>query len=346
MRLMKSVLLTNLRRLEIADVPKPQITSENDVLLKIEAVGVCGSDVHYYTSGRIGDQTVNYPFIIGHECAAKVEAVGKAVSMLKVGQRVAVDPAISCGQCDQCKTDRKNTCRNLKFLGCPGQSGGCLCEYIVMPQDSCYPYNRMTAGQAVLCEPLSIGLYALKLANLSRGAKIAILGSGPIGLSCLVNAVAQGIKNCFATDIIDARIEAAEQNNAFWVGNPHKKDIVKTILKKATDGLDAVFECAGKQETIDQSVELLKPGGKLMLVGIPAGDFVTFNIHKLRRKEIHIINVRRQNNCTKDCIDLMEAGTINADFMLTHKFGYQQAAQAFELVAGYKNGVIKAIIEF
>ena len=343
---MKAVLLKGIGRMEIGEVAMSQIKGEKDVLLKIEAVGVCGSDVHYYRQGRIGDQIVQFPFIIGHECAAKVEAIGKGVTRVKVGERIVVDPAISCGECDQCRVGRKNTCRNLKFLGCPGQVGGCLCEYIVMPEDCCYPYNKLSAGQAVLCEPLAIGLYAVRLAGLKAEDRIAILGAGPIGLSCLISAIESGVKNCYVTEPIEARQQAAVNNGAIWVGNPDKEKIVGEILRREPAGVDAVFECAGKQETIDEAIELLKPAGKLMLVGIPREDKVSFDIHKMRRKALKIINVRRQNDCTADCIEMIEKGRINVDFMLTHRFKPEEATEAFEMVADYRDGVIKAVIEF
>ncbi len=333
-------------RLEIGEVSMPQVKGDKDVLLKIKAVGVCGSDIHYYRQGRIGDQIVQFPFIIGHECAAIVEDVGKGVSKVKVGDKIVVDPAISCGICDQCRMGRKNTCRNMKFLGCPGQAEGCLCEYIVMPEDCSYLYNKLSTGQAVLCEPLAIGLYAVRLAALNTRDRIAILGAGPIGLSCLISAVESGVKKCYVTEPIDARRQAAFNNGAIWVGNPDKEKIIERILQKEPAGLDAVFECAGKQETIDEAIELLKPAGKLMIVGIPKEDRVSFNIHKLRRKAVQIINVRRQNDCTADFIKLLENGRINVDFMLTHSFKPQQAAEAFEMVADYRDGVIKAVIEF
>src|SRR4030042_6278606 len=131
---MKAMLLTDIRRMELADVPEPKIKKGTGVLLKIEMVGVCGSDVHYYETGRIGSQIVEYPFIVGHECTATVKAVGRIVSRVRAGDRVVVDPAIACNKCDQCRVGRRNTCRNLRFLGCPGQASGCLCEYIVMSQ--------------------------------------------------------------------------------------------------------------------------------------------------------------------------------------------------------------------
>jgi L-iditol 2-dehydrogenase len=125
--------------LEVQEVPDPKVVRDTDVLLKIEKVGICGSDVHYFETGRIGSQVVTFPFIVGHECAATVAGVGPAVTRVRVGEQVVVDPAIACHECDQCRRGRENTCFKTKFLGTPGQSEGCLCEYIVMPDECCYP---------------------------------------------------------------------------------------------------------------------------------------------------------------------------------------------------------------
>jgi len=343
---MKAMALSGIRQMRLVDVPEPVVEQDTDVLLKIEAVGVCGSDVHYYVTGRIGSQTVEYPFVVGHECAATVKAIGKGVSRVKVGDRVVVDPAMACYQCDQCRVGRENTCRNLKFLGCPGQAGGCLCEYIVMPERSCFPVaDDFDFGKGVLCEPLAIGLYAVRQGSVSEQMSIGILGAGPIGLSCFVCAVAEGTRVCYVTEKVNERVEVAKAAGATWVGNPTREDVVGEILKLSPLGLDVVFECAGEQETIDQAVELLKPGGRLMLIGIPRSDRISFIIDKIRRREITIVNVRRQNNCTQDCIDLMRSGQINIDFMITHRFSLLQAQEAFDMVAAYRDGVVKALIE-
>jgi L-iditol 2-dehydrogenase len=342
----KAIVLTGIRQMKMTNVPEPIIKKDDDVLLKVEAVGVCGSDVHYYETGRIGSQIVEYPFVVGHECAAIVKAVGRAVTHVKAGDSVVVDPAIACNNCDQCRKGRKNTCRNLKFLGCPGQAGGCLCEYIVMPEECCFPIDgKITFEQGVLCEPLAIGVYAVKQAFLTENAAIAILGAGPIGLSCLVCAGVENVNDCYVTEKIEERVVAARKNGAMWVGNPNKEDIVKEILKQQPAGVDVVFECAGQQETIDQAVELVKPGGKLMIVGIPRLERISFIIDKIRRKEITIVNVRRQNNCTQRAIDLIASGKIKVDFMITHRFKLEQTQQAFDMVADYRDGVIKALIE-
>ena len=343
---MRAQVLTGIGQMEMRQVRRPVIERDEDVLLKVEMVGVCGSDVHYYETGKIGSQVVEYPFMVGHECTATVEDIGKGVTRIKTGPKVVVDPAIVCGQCEQCRTGRENTCRNLKFLGCPGQAEGCLCEYIVMPQRCCYGIDEtIRLEEGVLCEPFAIGVYAVEQSQAPAGTKAAILGAGPIGLSCMVAAKAQGIETVYVTDKIDERVAVAENNGAVWAGNPEREDIVDTILGREPLGVDVVYECAGQQDAIDQAVELLRPGGKLMLIGIPRLERISFVIDRIRRKEITIVNVRRQNDCTQKAIDLIASGKAKVDFMITHRFGFEQTAEAFALVAGYGDGVVKALIK-
>jgi L-iditol 2-dehydrogenase len=343
---MKAAALTGIRRMGMIEVPEPKIIKDNDVLMKVEMVGICGSDVHYYETGEIGTEVVEYPFVVGHECAGTVVDVGKGVSRVKAGDRVAVEPAIVCHSCDQCKMGRENTCLNLRFLGCPGQMSGAMCAYIVMPEDCCFGIaESVTFAQAVLCEPLAIALYAVRQANLKEGSAVGILGAGPIGLSCLVSALAAGAGACYVTDKVKERVEVARKNGAAWAGNPVGEDIVSSILGQEAGGLDAVFECAGQQETVDQAIELLKPGGRLMMIGIPRIERISFVIEKARRSEVSFINVRRQNECAQAAIDLVTSGKVDVDFMATHTFKLEQAQEAFDMVAGYRGGVVKALIE-
>ncbi|MBP8304246.1 MAG: alcohol dehydrogenase catalytic domain-containing protein [Phycisphaerae bacterium] len=343
---MRAAVLTALGRIEVQERPMPVLQSETDVLLRVRRVGVCGSDVHYYETGRIGPSAVHFPFIVGHECAAVVEALGPKVDRVKVGDRVAVDPAICCHGCDQCLAGRENTCRNLLFLGCPGQREGCLCEYIVMPQDCCYRLGTgVTLEHGVLSEPLAIAIHAVHLAGLGPGAEVAILGAGPIGLSCLVAARAAGAGRCFVTDLVPERMAAARTRGAAWAGHGTQEDVVARIRAVQPEGADAVFECAGRQETIDQATRLLRPGGRLLLVGIPRTDRVSLEIHTMRRQEIAVLNVRRQNRCTQKALEWIGQGRADVGFMATHVFPLDRCREAFELVAGYRDGVIKALIE-
>ena len=344
---MRAMVLTGIREMEMREVPDPQIETPNDVLIKICSVGVCGSDVHYYTTGRIGSQVVEYPFAVGHECAGTVVSVGEAVTRFKAGDRIAIDPAMPCWDCDQCKADRSHTCRNLTFLGCPGQAEGSLSEYIVMPEGSCFPLKDETSLEAgVLSEPLAIGVYACELAGTLKGKRIGILGSGPIGMSVLMPALAAGASRIYMTDKIDARLDIVKKAGADWAGNVDKLDAVKAIEEAEALLLDIVFECCGQQEAVDQAVLMLKPGGKLVMIGIPEIDRISFQIDLMRRKEICFQNVRRQNECAGLTIDMIEAGTLPAESMITHHFPFERTKEAFDLVAGYQDGVMKAMIDF
>ncbi len=344
---MKAMVLTSLKEMELMEIPDPEFKEPSDVLIRMVSVGVCGSDIHYYVHGKIGSQVVEYPFRVGHECAGIVEQVGSEVVRVKPGDRIAVDPAMSCWECDQCKAGRHHTCRNLKFLGCPGQAEGCLSEYIIMPEKSCYPIkDTMSFDQAALSEPLSIGVYAVDLSIPMKGAKVGILGSGPIGVSVLLPALSSGAGNIYVTDKIEKRLKLAEKMGASWIGNPDKIDVVHEIKKNEPLLLDVVFECCGDQEAMDQAVELLKPGGKLVIIGIPQFDRWSFSSDQLRRKEICIQNVRRQVDAVQKSLDMIDNKVLNLDHMITHHFDFAQTKEAFDLVAGYYDGVLKAMIHF
>ena len=344
---MKAFQLTALRQMELREVPDPQIRSPHDVLIRMKAVGVCGSDIHYYLTGRIGSQVVRYPFTVGHEGAGEVVAVGEAVTRLKPGDAVALDPAMPCGACDQCRAGRPHTCRNLKFLGTPGQAEGCLSEYVVLPEDSCFLLREGSSYEwGAFSEPLSIGVYAVRLAEEVKGKKIAILGSGPIGMSVLLPSLAYGAEAVYVTDKIDERLALAKKSGAAWTGNPDHEDVVAGILREEPPGIDLVFECCGQQEAVDQAVQLLKPGGRIMIIGIPEKDTWTFPVDELRHKEITIRNVRRQNGCVQEALDLIETGRVKVDPLITHHYPFEKTPEAFELVAGYRDGVMKAMINF
>lgn len=344
---MKTIQLTGLNQMALREVPAPEIKKDTDVLIKMAVVGVCGSDVHYYKEGRIGSQVVEYPFAVGHEGSGIIEAVGPAVDRVKPGDRVAIEPAMPCWTCDQCRCGRFHTCRQLKFLGCPGQAEGCLSEYIVMPQESCFPIpETMSLEDAALSEPLSIGVYAVQLAAVQKGAKVGILGSGPIGLSVLLPVNACGAEAVYMTDKIDSRLTVARQCGASWGGNPDKLDIVQSVSDLEPGLLDVVFECCGEQEAVDQALALLKPGGKLMFIGIPTVDHIAFCMDLMRRKEICVQNVRRQNECVQKTLDWMHDKTFDASPLVTHRFKFSETEEAFKLVADYRDGVVKAMIHF
>lgn len=343
---MKQIVLTGIRKMEMVEKSLPEIKNSNEVKIKLASIGVCGSDIHYYAHGKIGTQVVQYPFPVGHECSGIIEETGENVTNVKVGDLVVVDPAVHCGYCDQCLAGRPHTCRNNKFLGCPGQLDGCLAEYIVMPDFTCFPVTgKMNPAQAALIEPLSIGVYSVKQAQISNNAiSVGIFGAGPIGLSILFKLLADEIEKITMIEPLDYRLKRAREIGARFLINPEKEDVVERVQKEEELLLDVVFEASGEQEAVSNAIKILKPGGKLVLVGIPPEARYTFDMDLMRRKELTIINVRRQNHCVEEAIELVVSGKTDIEKMVTHNFSLEETPVAFDIVEGYKDGAIKAMV--
>jgi L-iditol 2-dehydrogenase len=344
---MKAMMLTGIRFMEMTEVPEPQISNPDEVKIKMKVLGVCGSDIHYYTMGKIGSQVVEYPFPVGHEGAGTVVETGSGVTRVKVGDTVAIDPAMPCGSCDQCLSGRPNTCRKMVFLGCPGQAEGCLKEYIIMPEESCFPLTvGLTADHGAISEPMAIGLYSVERAPSLKGKKIGILGFGPIGMSVMIAAKAAGAEKIYVTDKINERLDIAVKEGAAGVLNPLSSVIDRDLLTREPLGLDVVFECCGQQDAVDEGIEILKPGGTLMIVGIPEFDRWMLSVDRTRRREITVKFVRRQADCTGKVLEMMADGRIDVSGMVTHRFPFAGTKDAFDLVAAYGDGVMKAMIDF
>ena len=344
---MKKVVLTGIREMELISDKEPEILEQNEVKIAMKSIGVCGSDIHYYSEGKIGSQIVQYPFPVGHECSGIITEIGDEVTNVKVGDLVVIDPAVHCGKCDQCFAGRPHTCRNNKFLGCPGQLDGCLAEYIVMPDFTCFAVTgKLNEQQAALIEPLSIGVYAVKLAQITNAKSSAVIfGAGPIGLSILLKLLADGVTNVGVVEPLDYRLEKSGEIGARYLINPGMENVEQRVQKEEEWLADVVFEASGEQEAVNNAVKILKPGGKLVLVGIPPSAQYTFDMDLMRRKELTIINVRRQNHCVEEAIDLVVSGKIDVEKMVTHHFSLEETASAFDIVEGYKNGAIKAMID-
>ncbi|HOK80274.1 MAG TPA: alcohol dehydrogenase catalytic domain-containing protein [bacterium] len=319
---------------------------DDEVLIRIRAIGVCGSDAHYFLDGRIGDQIVPEKFIIGHEASGEVVATGKNVKSVKEGDRVVIEPGISCGKCEFCITGRPNLCPYVRFLGTPPVLGA-FRQYIVVPEKNVVKLpDTLSFAEGTLAEPLAIALYGIRLANFLTGDSIAILGAGPIGLSVLFCCKTGGARQIFVTEIINHRAEMAKKLGADEVYFADRQDIVKTINEKTSHrGVDIAFECAGQQETITQMLDIAAIGGKAVIFGIPAEDQIYFDPHLVRRKQLPILSVRRSAFTTEMALDLMCKGTIKFSSIITHRFPLERIQDALEIVSTRSEGVIKAIIE-
>lgn len=344
---MKAVILTGFRQAQLQERLEPELPGPEWVVLRTRVAGICGSDLHYFISETVGGEKVPYPCIVGHECSAEVLRTGSEVQGLKPGDLVAVEPSISCGLCDQCLSGRFNTCRKIKFLGHPGELNGCFAEYFVMPARNLIKLDKeITPEEAMLAEPLSIALHALRLASPDKADRVAVLGSGPIGLSLIILLKHYGLSSIYATDRSEARVKAALKAGAGWAASVEQEDIVQEILSRQPLGLEVVFEVSGDQEAIDQAVAMVKPGGRIIQVGIPIPDRISYQMARLRRKEITMINSRRQNRCLEPALELIKKKEIDVAWLLTHRFRPEEAQKAFTTAADRLDGVLKGAFVF
>jgi L-iditol 2-dehydrogenase len=205
----------------------------------------------------------------------------------------------------------------------------------------------MSYDQAAISEPLAIGVYAVRLAKMDfKGKSVGILGFGPIGMSVLLPVIQKHAERVYVTDKIDGRLEIAKKSGAFWTGNPDKRDVVADVKEQEPALLDVVFECCGKQEAVDQAIDMLKPGGKLLIIGIPEFDRWSLPVDKMRHKELCVQNVRRQNGALEETLDLLAENKVDVGLMPSHRFKFDDTKAAFDLVAGFEDGVMKAMIDF
>jgi L-iditol 2-dehydrogenase len=342
---MKAAYLVEPGRVVIEDIPVPEIKENTDVLVRIRNVGICGSDIHYFLKGRIGDQIVSDRIILGHEAAGDVASIGSSVRNVREGQKVAIEPGITCGRCEYCIKGMPNLCPNVKFFGTPPVDGA-LREYVVMPERNLIPLSRgLDYNEGLLSEPLAIGIHGIKLSGFSVGDEVAIIGAGPIGLSILFTVKMGGAKRVFISDLIPARLEMAKKLGADRVILAEKENIVD-VVKKETGGrgVDIGCEAVGKIETFKQSSEVARIGGETVIYGIPDDDRMEFDAHSIRRKQLRIINVRRSVHVTQLALDLMGQKKIPFSSIVTHTFPLEKVEEALKMVSGYRDGVIKAVI--
>ncbi len=342
---MKAARLYGPKDFRIDDLPVPE-PGPGQVLLQVLSVGVCGSGVHYFLDGGIGDDKVEDPFVIGHEFSARIAALGPGVDGPPVGTRVAVEPAISCGTCEFCLEGHPNLCENILFCSTP-PTPGALQEYIVHPAELCFPLpDAVTDDQGAMLEPLGVALHAVRLANLHPGDTIAILGCGPIGLLTLQVALISGARAAYVTDFVPERLAMASKFGATATFKADEGDPVAWAMEQTHGrGVDVAFEAAWAAETVAQSAEMARRGGKLMMVGIPRENVAVFPAHAVRRKGLTIKYVRRMKHTYPRAIAMVRDGLIDVDTVATHRFSLDEVITAYPLVAAHDDGVVKVIIE-
>ncbi len=345
---MKAATLSGIRKVEMIDVPTPE-PGPGEALVKVTAVGVCGSDVHYYIDGKIGDQVVQFPQVIGHEVAGRIAGLGPDTEApFAEGDLVAIEPGISCGKCEHCLTGRPNTCPNVIFYGTPPVDGA-FCEYLVHPVEYLFKAPPGVSDiEAAMTEPLGIGIHAVRIGKIVIGDTVAILGAGTIGLCTMMAAVAAGARQILVTDLLQNRLDMAADlgATATFKATEGDSEAVLEWIAAQTDGrgVDAVFECAGQAETMAQTVPAARIGGRAVLVGICAEDEVAFELHLARRRELEMLNVRRAMFTIPTSLDLICQKRIDVASIVTHEFKLDQLAEALDTVHERRDGVVKAVV--
>jgi L-iditol 2-dehydrogenase len=343
---MKALRLHAVKDLRVDDLPEPQ-AGHGQVKVKVMAVGLCGSDVHYYTHGRIGDQVLKAPMIQGHEGAGVVAEVGPGVTGLAVGRRVAIEPARPCGRCEWCETGRPNLCPKVVFCSTP-PNDGLMAEFAVMAAYQCVPIpDDLSFDEAAMLEPLQVSIHAMNLARdaMRAGATVAVVGSGSIGLGCLQMAKVSGAARVIATDRFDYRLDLARRLGATDTVNVEHADPVHAVMDLTGGrGADLVFECSNRAGGTPQAYGIAAIGGAVVLVGIPEEDEILVDTHVARRKELAVRYVRRSRFAMRQALTLVTGGMVNVKPWVTHRMPLADSPKAFEMVTRYSDGIVKAVI--
>lgn len=341
---MQALQLVEPRRFELAVMPDPPDPGPGEVVVRLRACGICGSDMHHYLEQGCAGTPSRYPLVLGHEPAGEVVAVGPGVAAPKVGERVAVEPTITCGKCEFCRAGRRNLCENVEFMG--GKPlPGLLREYALMPAENALPIPPdMSWEAAAVIEPLAVLLHARGLANLTFGESVAVLGAGPIGLLALQVAKLAGASKVVVADQIPHRLAAARRLGADQVVDVSKESVADAVHDVTGKGAHVVFDCAGKAASIHAAIHAVRPGGRIVLIGITSDELTPVPLWEALHREITLRVQKRNNGNDHEALDLMKAGKVDPASILTHQFPLTDGGKGFEVMGDYADGVIKPLI--
>ena len=343
---MKAAVMTAARKIEWTewDIPQPK---RGELQIKLEYVGVCGSDLHFYQDGRLGNWVPDGPLILGHEPGGKVVAVGEGVTGFKAGDKVAIEPGVPCGQCEYCKRGLYNLCDNMSFMAIPKERNGVFSEYCVHPANMCYklPPNMDTL-EGALIEPLSVGFHAVMQSDAKAGQTAVVLGCGCIGLVTIMVLKACGVSTIYAADVMDKRLTKAKEVGAAKIIRSDKEDVVAFCKGLPGGGVDLVFETAGNKETTLITAKLVKKGGSVTLVGMAPTPELTYDIGSLMDKEAKLNTVFRYRNLYPTAIAAVSGGLIPLKSIVSHEYAFKDLIEGVAYNVDNKQDVIKAVIKF
>jgi L-iditol 2-dehydrogenase len=343
---MKAAVLHGIEDLRIEERPVPRLDRPDEVLVRIRAIGVCGSDIHFYRRGRIGTFVVEAPMILGHEAAGEVVEVGSEVTTLQPGDRVALEPGVPCRKCESCRTGQYNLCPDVVFFATPPVDGA-YCDYVVSPADFAFKLpDSMSFGAGAMMEPLAVGFHAARRGGVTGGDTVAILGAGPIGQTALQAARAFGAAETIISDVVPYRLEFARKAGATHVVNAAESDVPAVVAELTGGrGADAVMECAGAPDTLAQGIKMARRGGKIVVIGLPTVDELALPMHEITTKEADLCGIFRYANVYGRAVAATAAGQCDVESLITHRYGLLQSEEALLFADEHKDECMKVLVE-
>jgi L-iditol 2-dehydrogenase len=333
------------RRFRVSEAAPPR-PAAGELLVRVHSVGVCGSDLHYYADGRVGDIECVYPQVIGHEPTGTVVEAGAGVTGWSAGDRVALEPAIYCYHCEYCRRGLHNLCANLRFMSMPPEAGF-FRDYAAVPAANVLALpNTLDFAVGTIFEPLAVALHSMKFASITAGETAAVLGAGPIGLLTIAVLKLSGAGRVWAVEPVPERREMALKMGAVAALDPRAADPVEWIQRETRQrGVDVAMDCAAAGGTINQCLRVARMAGRVVITGIPSPVRVPFEFHVMRRKELAYYTVRRSNHDSELALELLVKHPQLFAPLVTHQEPVERIARACDMLEHYRDGVGKLVID-
>jgi L-iditol 2-dehydrogenase len=339
---MKAAVMTDIGVIEMQERPMP-VCGDTDVIVEITDVGVCGSDIHYFEEGKIGEFVVEDDIVLGHESAGIVREVGDSVDGLTTNTKVAIEPGYPCRKCDYCKQGDYHLCIEITFMATPPDDGA-FAQYVAWPADFVYPLpQEMSLQEGALCEPLSVGIHACQLGDVSVGDRVLITGAGPIGLLGMETAFAYGANEVYVSDVVQSKLDFADARGATGTIDG-RTDALGDAINRLTDseGVDVVMEASGAPDVYTSVLECVRPGGTIVAVGLPSSAEIPFDFTGLSTREINIQGSFRYNNTYGEAIELISSGTVDVAGIIDREYDFDDITGA--MIRAQDHEIVKTMI--